>query len=370
MRTPTTTLFKAKKLAKPNGKRTWVIHRRSHGSRERIYFESEKEARREANDRNRKIEAKGTVVQLTQEEQIYAAACIEDLAKIGKTLRDATDYFLAQFSKPPAISGKVLVDRVLKEYERRLKAKEVGKHHLDGMKDTAKKLKTRYGETPIDAISPGNVKEWITGLPLAASTRNRHLGAIGAYFALAKEWDLIDKNPFEGMTKFKSSKNAKIAIFTPEELRKVLNAVTSDWLAVFAINAFTGLRQAEIKRLEWSEVKLDRNLIDLPFEKSKNKRRKLIEVPAYLRTLLEPLVGEGRVHPKRRFDLEVKRLKENFEVKWPNNVLRHSFCSHAVALKGSGWTAAQADHSESILRSRYLEVVTKEQAEAYFEITT
>jgi hypothetical protein len=65
MRTPTTTLFKTVKLKKPNGKRAWMIQRRSHGRRKRIYFENEKEARREANDRNRKIEAHGTTVNLT-----------------------------------------------------------------------------------------------------------------------------------------------------------------------------------------------------------------------------------------------------------------------------------------------------------------
>ena len=45
MRTPTTTLFKVKKLKKLNGKRAWMIHRRSQGKRERIYFVTEREAR-------------------------------------------------------------------------------------------------------------------------------------------------------------------------------------------------------------------------------------------------------------------------------------------------------------------------------------
>ena len=54
MRTPTTTLFKVKKLKKLNGKRAWMIHRRSQGKRERIYFVTEREARQEAFRRNQK----------------------------------------------------------------------------------------------------------------------------------------------------------------------------------------------------------------------------------------------------------------------------------------------------------------------------
>ena len=63
MRTPTTTLFKVKKLKKLNGKRAWMIHRRSQGKRERIYFVTEREARQEAFRRNQNIEAHGTKVE-------------------------------------------------------------------------------------------------------------------------------------------------------------------------------------------------------------------------------------------------------------------------------------------------------------------
>ena len=72
--------------------------------------------------------------------------------------------------------------------------------------------------------------------------------------------------------------------------------------------------------------------------------------------------------PARRFDLEVRRLKNEFGVKWPQNVLRHSYCSYSVALHGFVWTAEQADHSEAMLKKHYREVVTKEDAEKYFGI--
>ena len=99
-----------------------MIQRRSHGRRKCIYFENEKEARREANDRNRRIEAHGTTVNLTAEEQIYAQACVADLAAIGKTLRDATDYYISAFRRPPAPTGDTLADKVLSEYSRRVVA--------------------------------------------------------------------------------------------------------------------------------------------------------------------------------------------------------------------------------------------------------
>jgi hypothetical protein len=53
---------------------------------------------------------------------------------------------------------------------------------------------------------------------------------------------------------------------------------------------------------------------------------------------------------------------------WKQNCLRHSFCSYAVALKGLEWISDQADHSIAILKRDYREVVTKADAEAYFDI--
>jgi hypothetical protein len=59
---------------------------------------------------------------------------------------------------------------------------------------------------------------------------------------------------------------------------------------------------------------------------------------------------------------------EKAGIEWPHNCLRHSFCSHAVALHGFTWTSLQADHSERVLRDHYREVVTKFEADAYFAI--
>ena len=111
-----------------------------------------------------------------------------------------------------------------------------------------------------------------------------------AAFATAKTWNLISENPLAGVQKFNVSKAPKIEILTPEQLSAFLNVVDTKFIPFFTINAFTGLRRAEVERLDWSEIKLDRRLIDLPPEKSKNKRRKLVEIPE----------GDGRGGGRKR----------------------------------------------------------------------
>ena len=114
---------------------------------------------------------------------------------------------------------------------------------------------------------------------------------------------------------------------------------------------------------------LDRPLIDLPPAKSKNKRRKLVEIPENLAAWLTPQAKtEGSIMPRAKVQVAMANAVEKAGIEWPHNCLRHSFCSHAVALHGFTWTSLQADHSERMLRDHYREVVTKFEADAYFAI--
>jgi integrase len=206
---------------------------------------------------------------------------------------------------------------------------------------------------------------------LAVKTRNRHLGYIRNVFSLAEEWNLIDADPFKKVNGFNDphAKARQVAILTPEQLAALLRAAAPDFIPYLALSAFSGLRREEIARLDWSEIKLDRSLIDLPYTKSKNRRRKLIEIPANLRFwLLLCSRDAGAVKPRVNVQRALTTAKAAGIVPWPQNGLRHSFCSYAVALKGFEWTAAQADHSVAMLQKHYWEVVDKEAAKRYWEI--
>jgi len=167
------------------------------------------------------------------------------------------------------------------------------------------------------------------------------------------------------------AKARQVEILSPEQLTAFLYAMDRDFLPFFALSAFSGLRREEIIRLDWSEVKLDRNLIDLPFAKSKYRRWKLIEISENLKEWLSPFARpEGSLMPRKKLQLAFEGAARAAKIiPWPQNGLRHSFCSHAVALRGFEWTATQADHSVAMLRRHYWEVVTKAEAERYCAIS-
>jgi integrase len=188
---------------------------------------------------------------------------------------------------------------------------------------------------------------------------------------MAREWNLLETDPFERTNGFhsKASQARKVEILTPEQLRALLDAVDIEYAPYVALNAFSGLRKEEIKRLEWDEVKLDRDLIDLPAEKSKNHRRKLIEILPTLKVWLAPFAKlSGPVVPNNLIKVMQEAKRTAGITPWPQNALRHSFVSYAVVLKGIPWTAEQADHSEAMLKKHYREVVDKETAQKYWDI--
>jgi len=350
----------------------WFITGYPEGKRKKFWFKTEKEAKTAANERNAEITATGTQDQLPYTLRITALEGAKELEPFGKSLADAVSFYLTHLKRTRAsITVSELCDRVSEEFERRLKAGEASPRHFTSMKETVKRFRTKFADAPIKALEGNEIKGWLAQEPLAIKTRNRHLGYVKNIFAMAKEWKLIVENPFEGVGAFNNPKKEKIEILTPEEMSRFLFALDRDWLAFFAISAFTGLRSDEVSRLDWNEIKFERSIIDLPPSKSKNGRRKLEEISANLLAILSPFVrAEGPVKPahKKLSHARSKASHVSGIVPWKQNCLRHSFCSYGVAAKGLEWTAIQADHDIKMLKKHYLEMVTKEDAAKYWAI--
>src|SRR5262249_59325200 len=70
-------------------------------------------------------------------------------------------------------------------------------------------------------------------------------------------------------------------IFSVDQLHALLDAAQRaepTVLPMLAIGAFAGLRDAEVKRLDWSEVDLVRGHIEVKAAKAKSARRRIIPI--------------------------------------------------------------------------------------------
>ena len=84
---------------------------------------------------------------------------------------------------------------------------------------------------------------------------------------------LKGSSPFPGMVRYKEDK-APVSIFTPENIASLLKKADATLRPFLAIGAFAGLRTAELQRLDWSEIDLDRGFITVAASKAKTRRRR------------------------------------------------------------------------------------------------
>lgn len=214
---------------------------------------------------------------------------------------------------------------------------------------------------------------WLRALPGSPKSRANYRANIGVLFSYAARRRMIDSNPILHTARPKLPDNPP-EIFAVDELAALLNAASKrapDIVPMLAIAAFAGIRDAEIKRLDWSEVDQKRGHIEVKSHKAKSARRRIVEMQPNLREWLRPYAGmTGPVVPvnaRKKLDLvcNVAPL-----TRWPQNGLRHSFASYRLAVcHDAPRVAAELGHtSPQMLYSTYREPVLPEEAERYWKL--
>jgi integrase len=369
----------------------WVITGYPEGKRVRLWFRTEKLAIKAANERNEEITATGTQDQLPYALRITALQGSKELEAHGKTLADAVTHYLDQLKEEKsAITVAELVKRYMAETDRRVVENEITERHAETVKWATSKLVARFGETLLPSLTGAEIKAWVAAMDLATKTKNRILNYNSQMFSIAGEWELLAANPLTDISRFRyrvgNHGEDEIQILTVEELTSLLDRVDTRLVPYIAIGAFTGLRDAEMKKLKWSEIDLDKRQIEVKKWKSKTAQRRFVTISDNLLSWLQPHVqASGPVIPlsnspghvgnpssKLVYQLRKKARIEAGMTEWKRNCLRHSFCSYHYAMyEDAGKTAAQAGHtSPATTFANYRELIKggKPEAEKYWAI--
>ena len=137
-----------------------------------------------------------------------------------------------------------------------------------------KTVLTRFGKAfqgEILGISSSDIDGWLRELNLAVKSRNGMLICVKVLFSFARSQNCL---PAEQMTAAEQIKKVKIknddvAVFTPEQMMKILHAAPPHLIPILAIGAFSGIRMsaedcwgiltAEVKALHDSYTEINRN---------------------------------------------------------------------------------------------------------------
>jgi len=117
--------------------------------------------------------------------------------------------------------------------------------------------------------------------------RNRVRSSLSAFFAWAVREGFIDANPVAGTGKAEEN-GPRERVLTETELQEVWRALPQDQFGdIVKLLILTGQRREEIGWLQWDEVDLDRRLIALPPERTKNKRLHELPLSTQARAILK-----------------------------------------------------------------------------------
>jgi integrase len=230
-----------------------------------------------------------------------------------------------------------------------------------------------FGQRPIAGITVAELDNWLRALPYSPQSRTNYRTIIGLLFSYAESREIIERNAMARTAKPKLIDKAP-EIFTVDELRALLetaNATAPDVLPMLAIGAFAGLRDAEIKRLDWSEVDQARGHIEVKAAKAKSARRRIVPILPNLTAWLVPYGSMRRAVVPTGARRKLARVREAAKLpRWPNNGLRHSFASYRLAaIHDAPRVASELGHtSPQMLCSTYRELVLPAEAERYWKI--
>jgi integrase len=138
-----------------------------------------------------------------------------------------------------------------------------------------------------------------------------------------------------------------------------------------ALASFSGIRAAELMRLEWKDFNFARGHITVAADKAKTATRRLVPILPNLAEYLRPYHrATGRLFKAKEDMKAVAWAKQNGVDPWPINCLRHSYASYRLAATAdAARTALELGNSPAKLFSNYRELADEHDAAAWFAIS-
>jgi integrase len=357
------------------------------GKRERYYYPSREAANQAAKDLREKRDRHGDsakAISPALAEQAVAAARL--LEPFGVSLLEAARVVAAiEASKAASATVKTASDLFTAAKE------DLSVKQTQAIRHMVTHLVDDFADRLMSTISLSEIAEHIESKTNGAAAYNARLRLLVTFWKWCghpnRAW--CDPDTLKHAER-KDHVSGEVGVLTVAEAAKLMKTAEefshAECVAGFAIALFTGIRQAEIARLEPEDITEEG--IHVPIAaNAKSNRRRFIEMPAPLAAWLKAYpIGETVLPANwRRKEMAVRRLAgwrvwcditEPREApedlpEWPQNALRHTAASVALAMgKPIETLIFEHGHTEGVttLKSHYIGRMTKKDALAIMSI--
>ena len=253
------------------------------------------------------------------------------------------------------------------------KKMEVNKQYVAQIKRRFKQLIEYFPQKRLADFRTTDLDDWLSSRPWEAITKNstRKVLISFGHWAQNNGYLPTDRSPeFNGMLTYKE-RATKVAIYSPKELADLLALVQArrpallPWLACAA---FTGVRKSELAKLRWEHINFERSFVEVASEKVRTKARRLVPLHDALRAWLLPCRQEsGPIMVYSAPEFTLRHLVKQVGLVLKKNGFRHSYISYRIAqLNDTARVALEAGNSPDIIFQHYRELVSPEDAKAWF----
>lgn len=122
------------------------------------------------------------------------------------------------------------------------------------------------GKTPVQELKPQQIQKYYTALKakkLSPATIRKHHDLLKSALRVAVRQEVLVRNPLD-MVDPPKPKQKEMAVYTPEDLKKLYDLVEGDRLEIVVkLAGYLGLRREEICGLRWEHIDFDRNLVTI-----------------------------------------------------------------------------------------------------------
>ncbi len=309
--------------------------------------------------------------------ELVVAHYIEAVKILGtdKVVKAAEEFIRRNPTERPARTVRQVADELIELKTNR----KASARYIEDLKGRLARLADKFSVN-VDAVTTADIQQWLDGMDAAPRTiRNLRNNASGLFkFAEARGYIARGENPVTATERIKTKSSEAIEIYAPEELTRLLAAAPDSFKPILAIQAFAGLRSAEVMRLDWQNVKLARGHIEITAANAKTASRRIVPIlPNLAQWLKDAAKKSGKIFPHSRayFHEQQNNIAANTKkeklaaVPWKHNALRHSFISYRVAsIQNVAQVALEAGNSPGMIFGHYRELVTAEAAKSWFAI--
>ena len=348
----------------------WAVHRFDSGKRKRTFFASKKAAEAEAILLRAQRAATGEVwLALPAPErqrliQVYNAA-----RELGVDLGE----LLADWKRGARFTGtSPALEKVIAELVAAKLASGRTRRYATTLTIPHKQFAKGRESLPIARLGLKEVEAFLNSKNI--HSRQTLRARLSTLFRFAMRRGYRADNPCERLEPVRILR-APPTILTVEQTKKCL-----EWLETersrafgwFVLTTFAGLRPEEAEKTSWKEIDFQEGWIRVEAQTTKVRQRRVVYPHATALLWLQRAKERNAElpiarQPRRRAIRGLRNLL-GFE-KWPKDVTRHSAATYWLAETGNAAQIASAlGHSENVLRKNYMALVTKNEAQEFWQL--